>query len=162
MVWRTPGDEFDPKCTVPTVKHDGGSVMVWGCFTRRGVGKLCVLHRIIDRFYYRNVLEQNLLPSIDHFKFWQQSHFMHENDPKHTSGLVKDWLKQKAIQTLKAETNSIYTRHNMLQYVTNRSSEVGFHKAKKERKKRAVEDGWILFRPTVTMKRTFDSSKQLA
>ena len=42
----------------------------------------------------------NLLPSIDHFKFGQQSHFMHDNDPKHTSGLVKHCLKQKTIQTL--------------------------------------------------------------
>ena len=25
---------------------------------------------------------------------------MHDNDPKHTSGLVEDWLKQKTIQTL--------------------------------------------------------------
>ena len=25
---------------------------------------------------------------------------MHDNNPKHTSGLVKDWLKQKTIQTL--------------------------------------------------------------
>ena len=55
IVWRTPREEFDPKCTVPTVKHGGGSVMVWGCFTRRGVGKLCVLDRIMDRFYYRDI-----------------------------------------------------------------------------------------------------------
>ena len=25
---------------------------------------------------------------------------MHDNDPKHTSGLLKHWLKQKTIQTL--------------------------------------------------------------
>ena len=100
MVWRTPREEFHPKCAVPTVKHGGGSVMVWGCFTGRGVGKLCVLGRIMDRFYYRDILEQNLLPSIHHFKFGQQYHFMHDNDPKHISGLVKDWLKQKTIQTL--------------------------------------------------------------
>ena len=25
---------------------------------------------------------------------------MHDNDPKHTSGLIKDWLKEKKIQTL--------------------------------------------------------------
>ena len=100
MVWRTLREEFDPKCSVPTVKHGGGSVVVWGCFTRQGVGKLCVLDRIMDRFYYRDILEQNLLPSIDHFKFGQQYHFMHNNDPKHTYGLVKDWLKQKRIQTL--------------------------------------------------------------
>ena len=67
---------------------------------RRGVGKLCVLDRIMERFYYRDILEQNLLPSIDHFKFWQQYHFINDNDHKHTSGLVKDWLKQKRIQTL--------------------------------------------------------------
>ena len=100
MVWRTPHEEFNPKCTVPTVKHGGGSVMVWGCFTRRGVGQPCVLDRIMDRFYYQNILEQNLLSSIDHFKFKQQCHFMHDNDPKHTSGLDKDCLKQKRIQTL--------------------------------------------------------------
>ena len=100
MVWRTPREEFDPKCTVPTVKHGGGSVMVSGCFNRRGVGKLCVLDRIMDRFYYRDILEPSLLLSIDHFKLGQQSHFMHDNDRKHTSGLVKDWLKQKTIQTL--------------------------------------------------------------
>ena len=100
MVWRTPCEEFDPKCTVPTVKHGGGSVMVSGCFIRRGVGKLCVLHRIMDRFYYRDILEENLFPSIDHFKFGQQWHLMHDNDGKHTSGLVKHCLKQKTIQTL--------------------------------------------------------------
>ena len=60
MVWTSPHKEFDPKCTVPTVKHGSGSVMVWGRSTRQRVGKLCVLDRIMDRFYYRDILEQNL------------------------------------------------------------------------------------------------------
>ena len=100
MVWRTPRKEFDSKCTVRTVKHGGGSVMVWGCYTRRGVGKLCVLDRIMDRFYYRDILEQNLFPSIDKLKLEQQCHLTLDNDPKHTSGLDKNRLKQKRIQTL--------------------------------------------------------------
>ena len=28
MTWKTPLEEFDPKCTTPTVKHADGSVMV--------------------------------------------------------------------------------------------------------------------------------------
>ena len=56
MVWRTLDEEFHRKRTVPTVKHAGGSVMVWGCFTRLGVGKLCVLHRMMERFDYRDIL----------------------------------------------------------------------------------------------------------
>ncbi|CAM4746608.1 unnamed protein product [Rotaria magnacalcarata] len=90
MVWRTRHEEFDPKCTVPTVKHGGGSVMIWVSFTRQGVGKLCLLDRIMDRFYYRDILEQNLLPSINHLKLGQQCMFMHDNDPKHTSKIIND------------------------------------------------------------------------
>ncbi len=58
MVWRTPREEFDPKCTIATVKHGGGSVLPCSCFTRQGVGKLCVLDRIMDRFHYRDILER--------------------------------------------------------------------------------------------------------
>ena len=74
--------------------------MIWGCFTRQRVEKLCVLDLIMDRFYYRDILEQNLQPSISHFKLVQQCIFMHDSDPKHMSGLIKDWLKTKRIQTL--------------------------------------------------------------
>ncbi len=28
-VWRQPGEEYKDKCVLPTVKHGGGSVMVW-------------------------------------------------------------------------------------------------------------------------------------
>ncbi len=29
-VWRQPGEEHKDKCVLPTVRHGGGSVMVWG------------------------------------------------------------------------------------------------------------------------------------
>ena len=100
MVWRTPKDEFDPKCTIPTVKHGGGSVMVWGCFTKMEMGKLCVLDRTLDRIYYRQILEENLLPSVSKLRLGSNFTFMHDNDPKHTSALVKDWLKKNGIRIL--------------------------------------------------------------
>ena len=100
MVRRTPREEFDPKCTIPMIKHGVGPVMVWSCFTLKNVGRLCVLDYIMDRSYYGGILEQNLQPSINHFKLGQGCIFMHKNDPKHTSSLIKDWLKRKRIETL--------------------------------------------------------------
>ncbi len=39
-VWRQPGEEYKGKCVLPTVKHGGGSVMVWGCMSAAGTGEL--------------------------------------------------------------------------------------------------------------------------
>ncbi len=39
-VWRQSGEEYKDKCVLPTVKHGGGSVMVWGCMCAAGTGEL--------------------------------------------------------------------------------------------------------------------------
>ncbi len=39
-VWRQAGEEYKDKCVLPTVKHGGGSVMVWGCSSAAGTGEL--------------------------------------------------------------------------------------------------------------------------
>jgi len=31
-VWRKKNNEYHPKNTIPTVKHEGGSIMLWGVF----------------------------------------------------------------------------------------------------------------------------------
>ncbi len=40
LVWRQPSEEYKDKCVLPTVKHGGGSVMVWGCMSAAGTGVL--------------------------------------------------------------------------------------------------------------------------
>ncbi len=35
-VWRCPGEEYQEICALPTVKHGGGSIMVWGWVTGTG------------------------------------------------------------------------------------------------------------------------------
>ena len=37
-VWRKRNAEYNPKNTVPTVKHGGGNLMLWGCFSAKGTG----------------------------------------------------------------------------------------------------------------------------
>ncbi len=41
-VWRRPGEEYQENCALPTVKHDGGSIMVWGCMSTAGTGEPAV------------------------------------------------------------------------------------------------------------------------
>ncbi len=38
-VWRRKNAELHPKNTIPTVKHGGGNIMLWGCFS--GTTDLC-------------------------------------------------------------------------------------------------------------------------
>jgi hypothetical protein len=71
LVWRQPNTELDVKNTTPTVKHGGGSVMVWGCFSAIGVGKLVFIdgNGIMDQHVYREILKKKFesqRPTIMH------------------------------------------------------------------------------------------------
>jgi len=54
-VKRRPSEEFDRRCLVPTVKGPGGNVMIWGCFSSRGMGPVHRINRIMDRFGYVDI-----------------------------------------------------------------------------------------------------------
>ena len=40
MVWRRPHERYDVDCLIPTMKSGQDGVMVWGCFTKDGLGPL--------------------------------------------------------------------------------------------------------------------------
>ena len=67
---------------------------------------MCILDRNMDRFYYRDILEKYLLSLIKKFNLGPDFFFMHDNDPKHTSALIKDWLKEQKIPTLSWPSSS--------------------------------------------------------
>jgi len=43
-VWRKTGTALEIQNLVPTVKHGGGGVMIWGCMAASGVGNLVSLN----------------------------------------------------------------------------------------------------------------------
>jgi len=55
-----------PKSTIKTVKHASGSIMVWGCFSLAGTGKLVTIEEKMDGAKYREILEENLFQSSRH------------------------------------------------------------------------------------------------
>lgn len=90
---------FDPRYTVPTVKHGGGSIMVWGCFSGNGIGPIHKIDGIMDRFGYRDIMANVMLPFFrTHMP--RGSLFQQDNDPKHSSKLVDQWFKQKKVKKM--------------------------------------------------------------
>lgn len=65
-VYRPDGERFNEKYIVPTMKHGGGNVMVWSCFHADGVGPLVRITDKMDRFIYKDILEQHMLRSSEH------------------------------------------------------------------------------------------------
>ncbi|XGW24586.1 hypothetical protein V3C99_006203 [Haemonchus contortus] len=89
----------DPKYQIPTVKHGGGSVMLWGYFRLSGVGPLARIQGNINSAQYRDILENVMLPFANQ-KLSTRWIFQLDNDPKHTSRLVADFLKSKEISVM--------------------------------------------------------------
>lgn len=46
---RRPHEKYHKSCILPTVKHGGGSVMVWGSVSAKGVGPLKLIEGIMDK-----------------------------------------------------------------------------------------------------------------
>ncbi len=63
-VWRRPGEEYQENCALPSVKHGGGSIMVWGCMTTAGTGELWFIEGNMDSNMYCDILKQKMMPSL--------------------------------------------------------------------------------------------------
>lgn len=90
---------------VPTVKYGNGHAMVWGCFSRSGVGPLVPIDGIMDRFKYCEILDKHMLPHARQ-KMGRGWQFQHDNDPKHTSAYVSKFLKKKQVRVIKWPSQS--------------------------------------------------------
>ncbi len=45
------------------MKHGGGSIMLWGCFSAAGIGRLVAIEGKMNAAKYRDILDENLLQS---------------------------------------------------------------------------------------------------
>ncbi|GFV31428.1 hypothetical protein TNCV_3200111 [Trichonephila clavipes] len=74
MVWRKP--ILTPAQTHnPTVKHGGGTVMVWGRMAVLGVGKLVFIDGIMHKMAFLNILQNNLKESADKLGHWGRNSY---------------------------------------------------------------------------------------
>ncbi len=63
------GEEYQENCALPTIKHGGGSIMVWGCMTTAGTGELRFIEGSMDSNMYCDILKQSRIPSLQKLFF---------------------------------------------------------------------------------------------
>ncbi len=63
-VWQQPGEVYKDKSVLSTVKHDGGSVMVWGCMSSACTGELQFIEGTMNANMYRDILKQSMISSF--------------------------------------------------------------------------------------------------
>ena len=86
-------NELEPRTVKETVKHGGGSIMIWDCMTSKGPGLFRKIDGILIKETYKNILENELIETLEKYQIDKnQVIFQHDNDPKHTSKIVKEWI----------------------------------------------------------------------
>lgn len=105
-VWRKPNTELEVKNLKATVKHGGGNIMVWGCMGAAGVGELVEIETTMDKKLYLSILQNNLSKSAVKLGVKETFKFYQDNDPKHSSFLVQEWLLYNCPHIIKTPAQS--------------------------------------------------------
>ena len=103
--WIRSGEQLQNHHVKLTVKHGGGSIMLWSAITYAGVGWVCKISGNMDKTLYKEILEDELEQTIaftaKKLGFRRdQVIFQQDNDPKHTSNLVKEYLQEQSYQVM--------------------------------------------------------------
>ena len=59
--------------------------MIWGCFSAKGVGKISVIDSKMNAQKYKQILQKNLMSSIENLELPSDYIYQQDNDPKHTA-----------------------------------------------------------------------------
>lgn len=82
-------------------KFGGGNIMVWGCITSKGVGKLIKITNSMNSKEYCKVLYDGLIATYEMYNLSFSNHvFMQDNAACHVSRETKSWLNTNNIQCL--------------------------------------------------------------
>jgi hypothetical protein len=85
-VWKQLGGRLTERQVKGTAKHGGGSLMMWGCMTAKGVGYACRIDGNLDSELYTHILDDEFLETLEYYELGRDEIiFQQDNDPKHTS-----------------------------------------------------------------------------
>jgi len=93
-VRRRNGERFKSFCLVPTMKHGGGSIMIWAAISAYGAAPLKRIEGIMEQNMYHNILVRHAIPAGKTL-IGKPFIFMDDNDPKHTAIKNKKYIERK-------------------------------------------------------------------
>lgn len=89
-VRRFKDERLSDQCTIKTTRGRIG-IMIWGCFSQRGLGKLHFIKGTVNASEYIKILDNYLLPSITElFAENEEFIFQQDNAPCHTAKRVRN------------------------------------------------------------------------
>lgn len=101
--WSTPNNRF----VVRTLKHPV-KLHVWGCFSKRGFGKLHIFTGTLNAERMTEIYRKALLPSAK--KMFPSADdpwtLVEDNDPKHRSRLCQSWKDENGVHVLEWPSQS--------------------------------------------------------
>lgn len=74
--------------------------MLWACFGANGIGDITIIEGTMDKYVYRDILNNHLRSSAKKIGMKRGWTFLHDNDPKHTSNIVKSELQKMKIKVV--------------------------------------------------------------
>lgn len=94
-----PSERLQQRFTHGTVKHGGGSLLVWGCFSYSGVGNIVKIDGKMTGESYVRIIDENLKSSAEKMGV-NAFVFQQDNDPKHTSRVAQSYFVENEIEML--------------------------------------------------------------
>lgn len=160
-IWRKPNTEMDVKNLRPTVKHGGGSVMVWGCMSAKGVGNLVFIDGRMDQWKYLSILKENLKPSAEKMGLSTTYKLYADNDPKHTANNSRMWVLYNCPKVLKtpAQSPDFNIIEHLWNYLDRKIRERPISNI--SQLKKALQEEWIKISPEYCKKLAASMPKRL-
>jgi transposase len=104
--WRGINQEYDARFVKPVVKFGGGSIMLWACMCADGIGWMCKVDNTLDSMLYRDILQDEMTKTVEHYFPDSVFFFQQDNSSVHTAKIIKNYLSQKNIRVLDWPSNS--------------------------------------------------------
>ncbi len=97
-VWRR-NAAYDPKSTISTVKHGGGNIMLWGCFSAKWTGQLHRIKGTMDGAMYRQG-QGTWKWVVDGYSSMTMTQNTRPRQQRSGSSTLRSWSGLASLQTL--------------------------------------------------------------